>query len=118
VVLTGSIRCNLLLATAALLADSAGVGRGVGDHRAGSVRIETVDTARHARMRRSPKLQCESGRLALGSSRPALRTPASAGIPRNLQLDETGVTGVGVEQSISRSSGLTATANSWARFSA
>ena len=32
-------------------------------------------------MRRSPKLQCESGRPALGSSRPRLRTPASAGHP-------------------------------------
>jgi hypothetical protein len=34
-----------------------------------------------ARMRRSPKSQCESGRRALGSSRPTLRTPASAGHP-------------------------------------
>ncbi len=34
--------------------------------------------ARHARMRRSPNLQCQSGRPALGSSRSRLRTPASA----------------------------------------
>ena len=34
--------------------------------------------ARHARMLRSPKLQCKSGRPALGSSRSRLRTPASA----------------------------------------
>jgi hypothetical protein len=45
--------------------------------------------ARQARMLRSPKLQCESGRTARGSSRPRLRAPASGGIPRNLQLDET-----------------------------
>jgi hypothetical protein len=32
-------------------------------------------------MRRSPELQCESGQPALGSSRPRLRTPASAGHP-------------------------------------
>ena len=37
--------------------------------------------ARHARMGRSPELPCESGRPALGSSRPRLRTPASAGHP-------------------------------------
>jgi hypothetical protein len=37
--------------------------------------------ARHARMLRSPKLQCKSGRAALGSSRFRLRTPASAGHP-------------------------------------
>ena len=43
--------------------------------------------ARQARMLRSPKLQCESGRTARGSSRPRLQAPASGGIPRNLQLD-------------------------------
>ena len=32
-------------------------------------------------MRRSPEWQCESGRTALGSFRPRLRTPASAGHP-------------------------------------
>jgi hypothetical protein len=37
--------------------------------------------ARHTRMLRSPKLQCQSGRPALGSSRARLRTPASAGYP-------------------------------------
>jgi hypothetical protein len=37
--------------------------------------------ARHTRMVRSPKLQCQSGRPALGSSRHRLRTPASAGHP-------------------------------------
>ena len=46
-------------------------------------------SARPARLRRSPELQCQSGRPALGSSRPRLRTPASGGIPRNLQVDET-----------------------------
>src|SRR5258705_6751208 len=35
--------------------------------------------ARQARMLRSPKLQCESGRTARGSSRPRLRAPASGG---------------------------------------
>jgi len=35
------------------------------------------------------KLQCESGRPGLGSSKHRLRTPARAGHPRNLQLDET-----------------------------
>jgi hypothetical protein len=49
--------------------------------------------ARRARMLRSPKLQCKSGRPGLGSSRPRLRPPASAGHPRNLQLDETIVAG-------------------------
>jgi hypothetical protein len=51
--------------------------------------------ARQARMLRSPKLQCESGRTARGSSRPRLRAPASGGIPRNLQLDETAVVAYG-----------------------
>ena len=37
--------------------------------------------ARLARMLRSPKLQCKSEQPALGSSRPRLRTPASAGQP-------------------------------------
>jgi hypothetical protein len=37
--------------------------------------------ARQARMLRSPKLQCESGRTARGSSRPRLRAPASGGHP-------------------------------------
>ena len=37
--------------------------------------------ARHTRMVRSPKLQCQSGRPALGSSRARLRAPASAGYP-------------------------------------
>jgi hypothetical protein len=37
--------------------------------------------ARHARMRRPPELQCESGRPAPGSSTPSLRTPASAAHP-------------------------------------
>ena len=44
--------------------------------------------ARHTRMVRSPKLQCKSGRPALGSSRPRLRTPASAAHSAHLQLDE------------------------------
>jgi len=37
----------------------------------------------------SPKLQGESGRPGLGSSRPRLRTQQARGISRNLQLDET-----------------------------
>src|SRR5258707_9782652 len=37
--------------------------------------------AQHARVRRSPKLQGKSGQLAPGSSRPTLRTQASAGHP-------------------------------------
>jgi hypothetical protein len=37
--------------------------------------------ARHTRMVRSPKLQCQSGRPALGSSRARLRNPASAEYP-------------------------------------
>ena len=37
--------------------------------------------ARYARILRSPKLQSKSGRAELGSSRPSLRTPASAGHP-------------------------------------
>ena len=37
--------------------------------------------ARPARMRRSPELQCKSGRPALGSSRSRLRIRASAGHP-------------------------------------
>ena len=40
-----------------------------------------VAVARQARMLRSPKLQCESGRTARGSSRPRLRAPASGGHP-------------------------------------
>src|SRR6185503_7783327 len=44
--------------------------------------------AGHARMVRSPKLQCKSRRPALGSSRPRLRTPASAAHSAHLQLDE------------------------------
>jgi hypothetical protein len=41
--------------------------------------LRCAAAARHARMLPSPKLQCESRRPALGSSRPRLRIPASAG---------------------------------------
>jgi len=36
----------------------------------------------------APKLQCQSGRPALGSSRPSCEPQQARGIPRNLQLDE------------------------------
>ena len=46
--------------------------------------------ARHARMRRSPNLQCQSGRPALGSSRSQIANPSKrVAFRRNLQLDET-----------------------------
>ena len=37
----------------------------------------------------APKLQCQSGRPALGSSRPSCEPQQARGIPRNLRLNET-----------------------------
>lgn len=37
----------------------------------------------------APKLKCKTGQPGFGSSRPRWRTPASAGDPRNLRLNET-----------------------------
>jgi hypothetical protein len=55
-------------------------GRGNGTARLRDLRCVAA-VARQARMLRSPKLQCESGRTARGSSRPRLRAPASGGHP-------------------------------------
>jgi hypothetical protein len=54
--------------------------RGAGTARLRDLRCVAA-VARQARMLRSPKLQCESGRPARGSSRPTLRAPASGGHP-------------------------------------
>ena len=54
--------------------------RGAGTARLRDLRCVAA-VARQARMLRSPKLQCESGRTARGSSRPRLRAPASGGHP-------------------------------------
>jgi len=54
--------------------------RGAGTARSRDLRCVAA-VARQARMLRSPKLQCESGRTARGSSRPRLRAPASGGHP-------------------------------------
>jgi hypothetical protein len=51
--------------------------RGAGTARLRDLRCVAA-VARQARMLRSPKLQCESGRSRPGSSRSKLRTPASA----------------------------------------
>ena len=45
--------------------------------------------ARHARMRRSPELQCESGQPALDRPTKIANASKRAYIPRNLQMDET-----------------------------
>src|SRR3984893_6075029 len=52
--------------------------RGAGTARSRDLRCVAA-VARQARMLRSSKLQCESGRTARGSSRPRLRAPASRG---------------------------------------
>ena len=56
------------------------VARG-GDQRSELLVPRKRPPAQHARVRRSPKLQGKSGQLAPGSSRPTLRTQASAGHP-------------------------------------
>ena len=65
-------------------------GRGAGTARLRDLRCVAA-VARQARMLRSPKLQCESGRPA--RDRPDLdyEPQQARGIPRNLRLDETGV---------------------------
>jgi len=54
-------------------------------------------------MRRSPELQCESGQPALGSSRPRLRTPASAGHPSQSSSGRDTFLAFGVDWLVSRS---------------
>lgn len=56
---------------------------------ASAANLTAIAFRRSTGPRRPPKLQCKPGRLALGSSTPSLRIPASRRVLRKLQQDET-----------------------------